>query len=55
MFRNIPLMESLGKLAAGDLILGDGDRVENANFGDIMFEDASLTYKLAFATKDTPV
>ncbi len=37
ILNNVALMKNLGKLAAADLILGNGDRVENGNFGNIMF------------------
>lgn len=32
------LMRNLGRLAAADLILGNGDRVQGNNFGNIMFD-----------------
>jgi hypothetical protein len=37
LINNAELMTNLGKLAAADLILGNGDRIENGNFGNIMF------------------
>jgi len=37
MVNDDSLMTNLGKLAAADLILGNGDRIENCNFGNIMF------------------
>ncbi len=32
-------MENRGKLTAADMIIGNGDRVENTNMGKIMFND----------------
>lgn len=37
MLNNQELMKNLGKLAAADLIIGNGDRIENGNFANVMF------------------
>ena len=36
---NDKLMKSMGKLAAADMIIGNGDRIQAMNMGNIMFND----------------
>jgi hypothetical protein len=36
---NLTLMKNMGKLGAADMIIGNGDRIEAMNMGNIMFND----------------